>query len=67
MDHEPSRELRVGTREREDVVRRLMRHQGMGRLTAQEYQARVATARQAVVASDLDGLLDDLEAPADDR
>ncbi|QDO87349.1 DUF1707 domain-containing protein [Ornithinimicrobium ciconiae] len=60
-------ELRIGTRERERVVRSLMRHQGMGRLTAQEYQERVARARAAVVASDLDGLLDDLEAPAEPR
>lgn len=59
-------ELRIGTREREDVVRRLMRHQGLGRLTAQEYQERVARARAAVVPSDLDGLLDDLEAPRED-
>lgn len=54
-------ELRIGTRERENAVRKLMRHQGMGRLTAQEYEERVARARAAVVASDLDGLLDDLE------
>ena len=59
-------ELRIGTREREQVVRSLMRHQGMGRLTAQEYQERVARARTAVVASDLEGLLDDLEAPPDE-
>lgn len=31
---------RIGTREREEVVRRLMRHQGKGRLTAQEYMDR---------------------------
>ncbi|WP_347350663.1 DUF1707 domain-containing protein [Intrasporangium sp.] len=53
--------LRIGTREREQVVRSLMRHQGLGRLTAQEYQERVARARAAVVAGDLEGLLDDLE------
>lgn len=59
-------ELRIGTREREKVVRSLMRHQGMGRLSAQEYQERVARARAAVVPSDLDGLLDDLEAPGEE-
>lgn len=56
-------ELRIGTWEREQMVRRLMRHQGRGRLTAQEYLERVAIARAAVTARDLDGLLDDLEAP----
>lgn len=59
-------EVRLGTREREQMVGKLMRHQGRGRLTAQEYQERVARARAAVFPSDLDGLLDDLEAPQED-
>ena len=56
---------RVGTGEREEVVRRLMRHQGKGRLTAQEYMDRVARARAATTADDLHPLLTDLEPPED--
>lgn len=56
-------ELRIGTREREQVVRALMKHQGQGRLTAEEYQERLELARLAVFPSELEVLLADLESP----
>lgn len=61
---------RIGTWEREQVVRLLMTHQARGRLSAREYLERVALARAAVVAGDLEPLLADLaepEAPARHR
>ncbi|WP_031470052.1 DUF1707 domain-containing protein [Sciscionella sediminilitoris] len=54
---------RIGTREREESISVLGEHFEAGRITAEEYGQRTATAGAAVVRGDLTALFEDLPEP----
>ncbi|WP_326951144.1 DUF1707 domain-containing protein [Amycolatopsis sp. NBC_01307] len=58
-----SDELRIGTAEREEAARLLADHFGMGRITPDEYEARVTDAYAAVTLGALRPLFRDLPQP----
>ncbi|MFB9689963.1 DUF1707 domain-containing protein [Amycolatopsis plumensis] len=58
-----SEELRIGTAEREEAARLLADHFGMGRITPDEYETRVADAYAAATLGDLRPLFRDLPPP----
>ncbi|UOZ05895.1 DUF1707 domain-containing protein [Amycolatopsis sp. WQ 127309] len=58
-----SDELRIGTAEREEAARLLADHFGMGRITPDEYEARVTDAYSAVTLGALRPLFRDLPQP----
>lgn len=59
-EHAGPDEMRIGTQEREDAVRVLGEHHAAGRLTAEEYEQRAATAREATTRGAVRPLFADL-------
>lgn len=61
------RQLRIGDDDRDNLVACLAEHYSEGRLTLEEFEARMAAALTSVTRGDLEVLTVDLAAPLPDR